>query len=179
MSWKKRTAVAAASAALLATGGFAVANAVGPAPAEKDTAPVTHDASTRSALEQELDALMAQVDAMESAAPDDSHDAFDDKGGDRPEGVSDDTGYDDNGGDRPDGISDDTGYDDNGGDRPDGISDDTGYDDNGGDRPDGISDDTGYDDNGGDRPEGVSDDDDDDAWDDHGHDDDGDDWDDD
>ena len=124
MSWKKRTAVAAASAALLATGGFAVANAVGPAPAEKDTAPVTHDASTRSALEQELDALMAQVDAMESAAPDGSHDAFDDKGGERPEGVSDDTGYDDNGGDRPDGISDDTGYDDNGGDRPEGVSDD-------------------------------------------------------
>ena len=130
MSWKKRTAVAAASAALLATGGFAVANAVGQAPAEKETAPVTHDASTRSALEQELDALMAQVDVMESAAPDDSgHDRFDDKGGERPEGVSDDTGYDDNGGDRPDGISDDTGYDDNGGDRDDHDDDRDGHDD--------------------------------------------------
>jgi ABC-type glycerol-3-phosphate transport system substrate-binding protein len=160
MSWKKRTTVAVASAALLATGGFAVANAAGPAPAEKETAPVTHDASTRSALEQELDALMAQVDAMESAAPDVSHDAYDDHGGDRPDGVSDDTVYDDNGGDRPDGVSDDSGHD--------------AYDDHGGDRPDGVSDDTGYDDNGGDR----DDHDDDDAWDDHGHDDD-DDWDDD
>ncbi|WP_447925791.1 hypothetical protein [Georgenia muralis] len=161
MSWKKRTTVAVASAALLATGGFAVANAVGPAPAEKETAPVTHDASTRSALEQELDALMAQVDAMESAAPDDSgHDAYDDHGGDRPDGVSDDShdAYDDHGGDRPDGVSDDShdAYDDHGGDRPDGVSDDShdAYDDHGGDRDDH---------------------DDDDAWDDHGHDDDDDD----
>ena len=140
MSWKKRTAVAAASAALLATGGFAVANAVGTAPAAKEPAPVTHDASTRSALEQELDALMAQVDAMESAAVDDSgDDLFDDKGGERPEGVSDDTHDDDNGGDRPDGVSDDTHYDDNGGDRDDhddDDDDDDAWDDHGDDDDD-------------------------------------------
>ncbi|RPF26345.1 hypothetical protein [Georgenia muralis] len=149
MSWKKRTAVATASAALLATGGFAVANAVGPAPAEKGTASVTHDASTRSALEQELDALMAQVDAMESAAPDDSgDDAFDDKGGDRPDGISDDSGddaFDDKGGERPDGVSDDTGYDDNGGDRDDHDDDDRdGHDDD--DDRDGHDDDDDRDD---------------------------------
>ncbi|HMV75772.1 MAG TPA: hypothetical protein PKB00_14445 [Microthrixaceae bacterium] len=99
------------------------------------------------------------------------HDIGDDRGGDRPDDVSDDDPTthdigDDHGGDRPDGVSDDDPAthdigDDHGGDRPDGVSDDDPAthdvgDDHGGDRPAGVSDDDPAthdvgDDHGGDR----------------------------
>jgi hypothetical protein len=63
-----------------------------------------------------------------------THDLYDDKGGLRAPGVSDDAPGDDKGGLRAPGVSDDAPGDDKGGLRDDKVSDDDAGDDKGGDR---------------------------------------------
>ena len=113
-----------------------------PTPTARITAIPGHGAPATQLVPAELQTY--------AALPTDSptHNQFDDKGGLRPDGVSDDGPahdlYDDKGGLRPDGVSDGPAhdlYDDKGGLREDGVSDDGAThdlnDDKGGLREDG------------------------------------------
>ena len=141
MSWKRRTVIATAAAALLTGGGIiALANAA-PESASPGTATVTPTnapatgsvagSADTAELERSLDGLLSQVDGLEqslvttgptpSSSPSPSATPFDDHGGDRPDGVSDD-----------DSSHDDDDDDDRGGHSDDDDSDDDGSDDRGG-----------------------------------------------
>lgn len=150
LNWRSRSVLAAGAAAVLVgTGVAALATTGGPGsdPAPATTSPADPRLATddRSAeLRRSVGDLMGQVDALEAslATPTPSPSATpggvaDDRGGDRPAGVSDDgpghDAYDDHGGLDDDGDDDAYDDDDHGGDR--GDDDDRG-DDHGGSESD-------------------------------------------
>jgi hypothetical protein len=160
---RPRTIVAGTAAAVIASGAFAVSAL---ASASGDDSPNRLSSSvstTPSASSESMPTLT--LDPVIPLLPDDtpSHDVGDDKGGQRPAGVSDDGPShdvgDDKGGQRPAGVSDDGPShdlgDDHGGDRDRSDRDDDGHhrrghddsrDDRGGhdDRHDDGGDDSGH-----------------------------------
>ncbi len=124
LNWRSRSVVAAGAAAVLVgTGVAALASTTGGSPADAApavTSPADPQLATddRSAeLRRSLAEVMGQVDALEASlatpSPSATGGAVDDRGGDRPAGVSDDGPghdlYDDHGG-----RGDDDGDDDHG-----------------------------------------------------------------